>query len=46
MRNLTAFTEQGMEELKFTGLFFETRRKNTLYTGAYTNHHLSILLDR
>jgi hypothetical protein len=44
---LTVFTEQGMEELKFTGLFYEQRHgaMNVPYTGAYTNHDLSILLD-
>jgi hypothetical protein len=44
---LTVFTEQGMEELKFTGPFFESCHgaRNIPYTGAYTNHDLSILLD-
>jgi hypothetical protein len=40
-------TEQGMEVLQFTGPFYEMRGGSRLtpYTGAYTNHHLSILLD-
>jgi hypothetical protein len=48
-RTLTALTEQGMEELIFrvTGPFHEMRggSRFTPYTGAYTNHDLSILLD-
>jgi hypothetical protein len=39
--NITVVTEQGMEILIFP--FCEIRGKP--YTGAYTNHDLSILLD-
>jgi hypothetical protein len=47
MLNLIVVTEQGLEELKFTGPFYETHHgtRNIPYTGAYTNHDLSILLD-
>ena len=40
-------TEQGMESLRLIGPFFEIREKSRVipYTGAYTNHYLSILLD-
>ena len=40
-------TEQGAETLPFHKIFFDNRRKYecTPYTGAYTNHHLSILLN-
>jgi hypothetical protein len=44
-QRLTVFTEQGMEELIFARLFIERRLRSAPYTGAYTNHHLSILLD-
>jgi hypothetical protein len=46
-KTLTIVTEQGMEELKFTGPFYERRHgaMKVPYTGAYTNHDLSILLD-
>jgi hypothetical protein len=40
-------TEQGMDSLNLSGLFVDFRggTKCKPYTGAYTNHHLSILLD-
>jgi hypothetical protein len=46
--DLSATTEQGMEVIRLAGSFFEFR--NGIhgvrpYTGAYINHHLSILLD-
>ena len=45
---LLVITEQGAEKLSLTGIdiFFDTPRstKTTPYTGAYTNHHLSIFL--
>jgi hypothetical protein len=45
--NITAVTEQDMEVLILTGPFHEMRggSRFTPYTGAYTNHDLSILLD-
>ena len=39
----TIITEQGMETLRIGGLFSDCT--STPYTGAYTNHHLSMLLD-
>jgi hypothetical protein len=45
---LSAITEQRMEVLRLSGPFYEERnriRRFMPYTGAYTNHHLSILLD-
>jgi hypothetical protein len=45
---LSAITEQGMEVIRLAGPFFEVRngiRNVRPYTGAYINHHLSILLD-
>jgi hypothetical protein len=44
---LTVITEQGMETLLFTGPNHESRGRRIIrpYTGAYTNHRLSILLD-
>jgi hypothetical protein len=40
-------TEQGMEMLRFRKPFVENRggRQINPYTGAFPNHHLSILLD-
>jgi hypothetical protein len=40
-------TEQGMKTIQFNTQFFERREgvKTKPYTGAFTNHHLSILLD-
>jgi hypothetical protein len=46
--SLWVITERGMEILRLTGLFNQDRdiiRYFMPYTGAYTNHHLSILLD-
>jgi hypothetical protein len=45
--NLFAITEQGVERLTLNNLFVDVRRlgRSTPYTGAYTNHHLSILLN-
>jgi hypothetical protein len=46
--SLAAITEQGIEKIRLSGPFFEERDGIQLirpYTGAYTNHHLSILLD-
>ena len=39
-------TEQGMESLLFDNMFVDVRRMHMSppNTGAYTNHHLSILL--
>jgi hypothetical protein len=39
-------TEQGVQSLSFTYMFYDNRGKYkcTPYTGAYTNHHLLILL--
>jgi hypothetical protein len=45
-RLLIVVTEQGMTALEVVNLFSEVRTTlKTPYTGAYTNHHLSILLD-
>jgi hypothetical protein len=43
---LFVVTEQGLETLPLYDIFVDWRRllKSTPYTGAYTNHHLSILL--
>jgi len=43
---LFIITEQGVESLILKYLFFDVRelQRSTPYTGAYTNHHLSILL--
>jgi hypothetical protein len=40
-------TEQGIDFLELAGLFYEQRGMSIYkpYTGAYTNHHLSILQD-
>jgi hypothetical protein len=40
-------TEQGVETIRFTTPFFERPggQRTLPYTGAFTNHHLSILLD-
>jgi hypothetical protein len=40
-------TEQGIDFLDLAGLFYEQRGMSIYkpYTGAYTNHHLSILQD-
>jgi hypothetical protein len=43
--NLFVITEQGIEVLLFRALFYESYGKILPYTGAYTNRHLSILLD-
>jgi hypothetical protein len=48
-KNMLTFfviTEQGMKKLPNKGLFCDQRRmfNRTPYTGAYTNHHLSMLL--
>jgi hypothetical protein len=43
--HLFVITEQSIEMLLFRGLFYEGCRMILPYTGAYTNHHLSILLD-
>jgi hypothetical protein len=47
--NISVVTEQGMETLIFSGPFCDRRhgvnRGYNPYTGAYTNHDLSILLD-
>ena len=41
----TVITENGIESLKFA-LFLDSLAKITLpYTGAYTNHHISMPLD-
>jgi hypothetical protein len=47
VRDFWVITEQGVGMLPFTGPIHENREKNrrTPYTGAYTNHQLSILLD-
>jgi hypothetical protein len=47
VRDFCVITEQGVEMLPFTGPFNENRENNARmpYTGAYTNHQLSILLD-
>jgi hypothetical protein len=47
VENLSVITEKGIVTLPFTGPFFELHegRRSIPYTGAYTNHHLSILLD-
>jgi hypothetical protein len=37
-------TEQGTESLSFAYMFLDYRNGVAPYTGAYTNHHLSILL--
>jgi hypothetical protein len=42
---LFVITEQGMEILLFHRQFSEGSGDILPYTGAYTNHHLSILLD-
>jgi hypothetical protein len=44
---LFVITEQSMKMLHFTTPLFESRGglKKLPYTGAFTNHHLSILLD-
>jgi hypothetical protein len=44
---LFVITEKGMESIQFTTPFFERRGglRTLPYTGAFTNHHLSILLD-
>jgi hypothetical protein len=45
---LSATTEQGTKVIPLAVLFFESRdgiHRLMSYTGAYTNHHLSILLD-
>jgi hypothetical protein len=47
-RDFSVVTEQGMEVIQLFGLFFEDRHRissNRPYTGAYTNHLLSILFD-
>jgi hypothetical protein len=43
----SAITEQGMATIRLDGLFTEELHCTVTrpYTGAYTNHHLSILLD-
>jgi hypothetical protein len=48
---LLVITEQGVESLTLSRLFFDNREEkrdcsttNRPYTGAYTSHHLSILL--
>jgi hypothetical protein len=43
--SLSAITEQDVERLVLDKLFVDYRElQSTPYTGAYTNHHLSILL--
>jgi hypothetical protein len=46
-RSFFVITEKGIESLLFVTPFFESRGglKTFPYTGAFTNHHLSILLD-
>ena len=41
---LIVITEQGVENIAFKRVFTDTRnwREDKPYTGAYTNHHLSI----
>ena len=43
----TIITEQGLETLRFLGVFRDDRDgyNRPPYTGAYTNYHLSILID-
>ena len=44
-RSLSVITEQGIETIRFIGMFSEARPTScSPYTGAYTNYHLSILL--
>jgi len=43
--SLSVITEQGVASIKFVYPFIEGRTESKPYTGAYTNHHLSILLD-
>ena len=43
----TIITEQGVDTLEFGAPFIDTRGwcRCPPYTGAYTNHHITILLD-
>ena len=47
VQRISFVTEQGMESIFFTGQFSEQAEfhKRNPFTGAYTNHHLLILLD-
>jgi hypothetical protein len=42
---LSVITEKGVRTVQFAGPFTERRTESKPYTGAYTNHHLSIRLD-
>ena len=40
--SFSVITEQGMEVLQFNSAFYDSTVNRRPYTGAYTNHHLSI----
>jgi hypothetical protein len=44
-RDYSIITEQGVKVLPLFGPFNESRMRRRPYTGAYTSHHLLIVLD-